>query len=404
MSFDLESEASLGSIGVRGPSLSTRPNARFTLASARPQAAARQPIDDIVMEGEAYDEVPELAHSVSSRASTTRSKRVSIVDGHPELPPGYRYRPTHGYRNGSVRASSAVSAGNDERSRLSYYPAPFASAGGDVSPFDSASVVGSQEKRFNAEFVSRQHDRHANKTGAELSARLAATTDRLPPQSRRRLSSSSVRADNAVPEQLIYGRVSRVGFETVPEPGQPAPSVCVRSQVVHPLEYTPRDVYGSEVSVRTVRDDTARTRPAGSVVGSVRSVATASSRIVIDKSVLNDMTSAVVLDDINLRVLEGKNVIILKEGASFEVVGDDGEPVEPIHLDTPEQRRALGFPPVTPRDLHDRLKRSSGGKLSLVKQGGDYRITSSKSVVTGKTRRAVELHDSPRWKRMFTPI
>lgn len=404
MSFDLESEASLGPVNPRGPVMSHGSRSRFTLASRTRPLGYPEPLNDIEVEDEQRDGLPELSKSVSSRTSSRPSRKLpaqvadvaSRVSG--AYAPSYSREPKH------VRTSSRASVGNDERHRSAVYPLHAVTPGDEVSPYDSISRVGAVQKRNDAEFISEQRSHRASKSAGALASELAATTDRLPPQARRRLSTSSGdrqvplgRPETPVATPSVVQRTSARGSKVNVIPSQ-------AGSVPSPPQPSLRPIHYSNGAVRTRRSNVSPNDQVGAPLSVVGSDVTQSPRIIVDKEVLQDMVSVAVSDDINIQVLGGKNVIVLQDGGSFEVIDTNGDPVEPVHFDTRSQARELGFLPVTPRDLHDRLKRSSDGKLSLVKQGGDYRVVNSGATSAGKPRRALEMRDNPRWKRMFTPL
>nr|WEW73491.1 hypothetical protein [Cladosporium cladosporioides polymycovirus 2] len=404
MSFDLESEASLGFTGPRGSVTSGGPGSRFSLASRPRPVVSPFSFDHVEAADEQFDDLPELSQSVSSRTSSRPSRRQSArvaveasrdVESRPRV---YSRAATH------VRTSSRVSVGNDERQRSAVYPLHAVTPGDDVSPYDSVSLVGAALKRGDHEFISEQRSSRASKPAVALARELAATTDKLPPQARRRLSTSSEYRQVPPGRSEPSNAALSSSQHTVPSwTGDTPVSTRGGSTVVPPMPSL-SPVHLPDGSVRTRRPNTSSARSNASSLSFAGSSATRSSRIIVDKGVLADMASVAVSEDINIRVIGGKNVIVLEDGGSFEVVDTNGDPVEPVHFDSRRQARALGLSPVTPRDLHDRLKRSSGGDLSLVKQGGDYRVVSSKSSSGGKPRRALEMRDTPRWKRMFTPL
>lgn len=404
MSFDLESEASLGAFNPRGSVLSRSSGSRFTLASRSRPLGEPQSFDHLEVEDERRDGVPELSQSVSSRTSSRPSRKpsTSIVDVASR--PGGSYAPSYSREQKHVRTSSRTSVGNDERQRSAVYPLRAVTPGDEVSPYDSVSLAGAVQKRGDVEFISEQRSSRASKPAVALARELAATSDKLPPQARRRLSTSSgdrqvplgrPRAPSVVPSTPQDSKPSRIGAlpPQSQECGIPVP----------PTPYL-RPTFNPDGSVRTHQPSTSQSRSSVSSLSLAGTTVTRSSRIIVDKEVLQDMASVAVSEDINIQVLGGKNVIVLEDGGSFEVVDTNGDPVEPVHFDSRSQARAFGLSPVTPRDLHDRLRRSSDGKLSLVKQGGDYRVVNSGSTAAGKPRRALEMRDNPRWKRMFTPL
>jgi len=404
MSFDLESEASLGSFGAPGSSYSSRSRGRFSLAGSQSLRSPPLPDDLFVLEDDYADGLPDLTNSVSSRSTTKLSSKQSKSAPTPRLPAGYVYSPSVVSKNGSVRISPAVSTGNDERSRSSRYPVLQQETRGEVSPFDSVSVAGSADKCANPEFVREQREVRASKTGAALAAVLASTTDKLPPEAKRRLSVSSSGSRRVPTSTPIYAGESVASTLPVRSSRNNSSLPSWTGDTPYQSQTTVGQRSSSNASGSTMRGGQRRESSVVQQLSSARSCVSSTSKIIIDKFVLADMANTEVLDDVNMRVLEGKNVIVLKEGGSFEVVDEDGNPIEPVYFETADERKNLGFPPVTPRDLHDRLKRSSGGKLGLVKHDGDYRVVLSTVGSSGKTRRAVELRDSPKWKRMFTPI
>jgi len=205
-----------------------------------------------------------------------------------------------------------------------------------VSPFDSVSVAGHAQRGNDPEFVREQQQANANAPSAQLTARLAAASSRVSP---------AVRSRVAMPAQCVTDVAGSSHTETT---------------------YKPPSVHPSQV--------------AGSILGS-RSRA---SKIVMSRTMLADIAGTQVCEDINLRVVNGHNIIVLRDGASLEVVDEDGIAVDAIDIQDRAHRQSLGFPPLTPRDLHDALRSGTGGKYGVVKRGDDFVMV--RTAASGRSR------------------
>ncbi|BCJ03669.1 hypothetical protein [Penicillium janthinellum polymycovirus 1] len=190
-----------------------------------------------------------------------------------------------------------------------------------LSPFDSVSIAGHAKRGRDPEFVPEQQAVNAAEPSDRLAFRLAEVSSRISPAVRDRVLSSA--------------QCSEVSG------GSPSTATTYRPPSVHP------------------------SRAAASLLGS-RSGA---SKIVMSRDILADIAGTQVCDDINLRVVRGHNIIVLRDGASLEVVDENGDAIDSVDIKDRAHRQTLGFPPLTPRDLHDALKSGTEGKYGVVRRG-----------------------------------
>jgi hypothetical protein len=264
--------------------------------------------------------------------------------------------PTHssGLRRTVSTVPSSVSRGHDNKLRLVKIPGggrqPSTSRSDyrrptveldDVSPLDSVSNAPWSHGRRPAPYAaSPQEAARARLNSAELIGTLGQATSRASPAIRRRMS------------------------ESKPEPAYAPPNPFLPETSVRLAPHT-GDI--KRQSSRGPRDSTRF----NAVPVSTPSI---TSKLVIDKDVLGSMAGTTVMDDINLRMVKGHNVVVLRDGASLEVVDEEGNYIFPTVREGPGARRSMGLPPVTPRDLHDRLKAGANGNYN-VSRSKDGNIT-----------------------------
>jgi len=466
LNFDLESEACLGSTRGSGIGRSTASSGRFNPSLPQTPLMTPRYVDQSYLVQDDQFSPPILSHSVSSRASSSGRNARSYDHGsggfHPHVTDGTHAhleerrpdRVAPSVKSGrscsyqerqpdmrTVGMHDHVSTGLDESTRSRYYPPSRAGLDNGPSPLDSVSMIGVPVKDRGEEYVRAQINRNAERPSAELAASLVQSSRLASPSTKRRVSMSSRRESFSggvrdvmpctptVPVVSSRQRsdsggarapVSHVGMPPV-QPGFKPPSthyegsilVCSPSLPTGPSTTVTTQKRHSRGSSRpsevtaVQREPSCNTRPmhaAGQPNDASTYVSSASrmSKIVIDRAVLCDIAHTEVADDINLRTIGGHNVIVMRDGATFEVVDVNGDPVDPIYYDGADQRRSLGLPPLTPRDIHDAIKRSTNGKYGVSRDKGSYRVVVTEDS-SGRNRRVVA-KDASWWKKAFTPL
>lgn len=347
---DIMSEASFCAANAKDDSRKSRTGRRVSRAGSAVLPTGRSKVNDHVRGGESLGELPVRSQFVTSERSvgTAYSSRVSKRSDASGAVPTASSRTSVSVRK--VEVAGEKTRGHDAVrpvSRGLHHNSPLAS---DVSPFDSVSVIGHPRRSRDPEFVPTQSRRNAREPSDRLATKLAEVSSRISPAVRQQVTASSP-ATHAT-------RSARQGTTTLRPPS------------VHP----------------------------SCAEGSVLENHSRASKLVISKDMLADITGTQVCADINLRVVDGHNVVVLRDGASLEVVDEEGKNVRPVVIQGKAHRQALGLPPITPRDLHDAMKSGTNGKYGIQRRGNQLVMVRT----TSKGHTAAASHTSRASQRTIT--